>query len=77
MIMDQKGFISRIDTALADLVWASIKNDSSLATIVSSQEQISFSSRKAASARGNEKLSIFLYNMTQEAKARNLPAHEV
>ena len=74
--MDQKGFISRIDTALADLIWASIKNDSSLATIVSSQEQISFSSPKTASARGNKKLSIFLYNMTQEAKAKNSPTHE-
>ena len=74
--MDHNSFITNVDAALADLIWTNIKNDSSLATIVSSQEQISFSSPKTTNTRGNKKLSIFLYNLTEETAAKNLPPSE-
>ncbi len=76
MVMDQKSFITNVDTALSDLIWKSIKNDSTLITLVSSQEQISFSSPKTATTRGNKKLSIFLYNITEETATKNLPPPE-
>jgi len=70
--MSQKAFISDADAALASLVWNGIQNDSSAKNIISSQEQISFSSPKATGTRGTRKLSIFLYNLTEET-ARNAP----
>jgi hypothetical protein len=73
MIMDQKGFISKVDTALAKLVWGCIENDSAATAIISSQEQISFSSPKTANTRANKKLSIFLYNITEETAPKNMP----
>ena len=71
MSMDQKGFMSRVDTALTNLIWGGLENDSAASKMVSTQEQISFSSPKAANTRGNRKLSIFLYSITPEAVAAN------
>ena len=70
--MGQKAFISDADLALANFIWNSIKNEPAAKNIVSSQEQISFSSPKATSAHGNRKLSIFLYNITEETAKRNM-----
>jgi hypothetical protein len=74
--MDQTGFISHVDTALADLIWGCIKDDSAATTMLSSQEQISFSSPKTASTKGNKKLTIFLYNITEETVAKNMSPPE-
>lgn len=71
--MGQKGFISDADKALANLIWNSLQNESAAEKIISSQEQISFSSPKNASIRGNRKLSIFLYNITEESVLKNVP----
>ena len=70
--MGQKTFISDADMALASLIWNGIKNGSAAKNIVSSQEQISFSSPKSTSTNGNRKLSIFLYNITEETAKRNM-----
>ncbi len=72
MIMGQKAFISDADLALANFIWNGIKNGPAAKNMVSSQEQISFSSPKATSAHGNRKLSIFLYNITEETAKRNM-----
>jgi hypothetical protein len=71
--MSQKAFISDADTALANLIWNSIENESAAKKISSSQKQISFCSPKAADTQGTRKLSIFLYNITEEKAARNIP----
>ncbi|MGD0996466.1 MAG: DUF4255 domain-containing protein [Candidatus Bathyarchaeia archaeon] len=71
--MSQKAFISDIDMALANLIWNGIENESSVKNIISSREQISFSSPKATGTQGTRKLSIFLYNLTEET-ARNMPS---
>ena len=71
--MGQKAFISDADTALANLIWNGIENESAAKNIISSQKQISFCSPKAADTQGNRKLSIFLYNITEEKAARNMP----
>ncbi|MGA2683116.1 MAG: DUF4255 domain-containing protein [Candidatus Bathyarchaeia archaeon] len=70
--MCQKAFISDADSALANLVWRGIENESGAKSIISSQEQISFSSPKAAGAHGSRKLLIFLYNITEEPAMRNI-----
>jgi len=74
--MAQKGFISQIDNAIANLVWGYIENDSQAKAIISSREQISFSSPKSSSTRRNKKLFFFLYNITQEPSSRNLSSQE-
>ena len=74
MLMDQKSFISNVDSALADFIWGCIENDSVAKSLVSSQELISFSSPKTANNQGKRKLSIFLYNITEEAASKNIPA---
>ena len=73
MFMSQKAFISNADMALANLIWNGIENESTVKNIISSQEQISFSSPKAIKTQGTRKLSIFLYNITEEKAARNMP----
>lgn len=71
--MGQKASISDADLALANLIWNSIKDGAAAAkNIISSQEQISFTSPKAANLHGSRKLSIFLYNITEEGVARNI-----
>ncbi len=74
--MGQKAFISDADTALANLIWNCIENDSALKKAISSQEQISFSSPKTADLQGTRKLCIFLYNITLEAAANAQPPTE-
>jgi hypothetical protein len=70
--MDQKTFISDADKALATLIWACLENDSEAKNIISSKENIAFSSPKAAT-NGTRKLSLFLYNIT-EGKTTSSPA---
>jgi hypothetical protein len=76
MLMGQKGFVSNADAALSNLIWDSLQKESAAEKIISSQEQISFSTPKPASTRGNRKLSIFLYNITEETAAKNIPPPE-
>jgi hypothetical protein len=71
--MSQKAFISNADKALANLIWNGIENESTVKNIISSQEQISFSSPKAINTQRTRKLSIYLYNITEEKAARNMP----
>ena len=73
--MSQKAFISEADAALANVIWNGIKEEFEAKNIVSSQEQISFSSPKAAGTHGTRKLSIFLYNITHETSSRNVALH--
>jgi len=68
--MDQNSFISDADTALANLIWNAIKNEAKTKNVISSQEQISFSSPKTPQT--TRKLSIFLYKITQTSE-RNMP----
>jgi hypothetical protein len=67
--MGQKSFISDADTALASLIWNGIKNESQTKSMISSQDQISFSSPKAV--QKTRKISNFLYNIN-EISARNM-----
>jgi len=71
--MTPKPFISDADATLANLIWSGIENESAAKTIISSREQILFCSPKAAVRQGTRKLSIFLYNITEEKAARNTP----
>ena len=71
--MSQKAFISDVNAALANLIWNGIENESSVKNIISNREQISFSSPKATGTRETRKLSIFLYNITEEP-ASNMPS---
>jgi len=69
--MSKKALISCADTALANIIWNGIKNESAAKNL--SKEQILFCSPKASDTNGNRKLSIFLYNITEEKAARNMP----
>ncbi len=71
--MSQKAFISDADAALSNLIWNGIKDEPVAKNIISSQEQISFSSPKDATAQKTRKLSIFLHNTTEETTARKVP----
>ena len=68
--MVQKGFITNADMALANFIWNSLKTESTAKNIISSQDQISFSSPKTN--QGTRKLSIFLYRLTEETAAGNM-----
>jgi hypothetical protein len=71
--MSQKAFISNADKALANLIWNGIENESTVKNIISNQEQISFSSPKAINTQRTRKLSIYLYNITEEKAAKSMP----
>jgi hypothetical protein len=64
--MSQNAFISDANSALANLIWKGIENESAAKNIISSKEQISFSFPKASGTRGTRKLSIFLYHVTTQ-----------
>jgi hypothetical protein len=64
--MGQNSFISTADAALGSLIWNGIEKEPSARNLISSKEQISFSSPKASDAKGTRKLSVFLYNITEE-----------
>jgi len=66
MFMSQNSFISDADAALASLIWQCIENEPSARNLVSSKEQISFSSPKTSDAKGIRKLSVFLYSINEE-----------
>ncbi len=70
--MSQKAFISEADTALANLIWNGIKDETAAKNIISSQEQISFSPPKEVTAAKTRKLSVFLYRITEEAAVKNV-----
>ena len=70
MLMVQKAFISNADAALTDLIWKGLENEAVTKKIMSSREQISFSSPKAIVA--DRKLSIFLYHITKETALGNV-----
>ena len=64
--MSQEGFISDVDTALTKFICSITEKRTISENMILSQEQISFSSPQTGSNRGNKKLSIFLYNITEE-----------
>ena len=64
--MGQNSFISDADSALANLIWSCIENEPAARNLISSKEQIWFSSPKASDPKGTRKLSIFLYSITEE-----------
>jgi hypothetical protein len=64
--MGQNSFISDADAALASLIWNGIKNEPSARNLISSKEQIWFSSPKDSDPKGARKLSVFLYSITEE-----------
>jgi len=64
--MGQNSFISDADAAIASLIWRGIENEPSARKLISSKEQIWFSSPKASDAKGARKLSVFLYSITEE-----------
>ncbi len=70
MLMVQKGFITDTDKALANLIWNNIETESTAKNMISSEDQISFSSPK--SNQGTRKLSIFLYSITEEMTSRTM-----
>ena len=72
MLMDQNTFISDSDAALTQLIWSCIENDPAAKAIISSQEQILFSSPKTAGTKGTSKLSLFLYNIIEETAQKNI-----
>lgn len=63
--MIQNTSISEADRALADFVWKTVEADAAFKGVISSQEQIVFSSPKAPQKKGNRKLTIFLYNIAE------------
>jgi hypothetical protein len=71
--MSQKARIKEADTALLNFIWNCIENDSATQKIIPSQEHISFCSPKTVNTKGTRKLSIFLYNITEEIATKNIP----
>jgi hypothetical protein len=69
--MSQLNFIQEADQALTNHIWNTLKSDSANRNIIISQDQIALSPPKAAQTQKTGKLSIFLYNIGQEAVARN------
>ncbi len=68
--MDDCNFIVNVDRALLSLIWKSVKEDPKTQVLISNKEQISYASPKTCE-RGSEKLSVFLYNIIEEAATRN------
>jgi len=71
--MDQKDFVLNADSVLVTTIWNGLMSDLSEKHLLSSREQISFSSPKFNEIQGTVKLSIFLYNITEEQVSRNMP----
>ncbi|HTY76020.1 MAG TPA: Pvc16 family protein [Candidatus Nanoarchaeia archaeon] len=59
-----------LSKAIASQLWNGFKDDLQTNALVTSQDQIGFSSPKTTSA-GKKKLSIFLYNVTSEQTSKN------
>lgn len=66
--MVQNASISEADKALADFFWKTVEAEPALKNVVSSREQIVFSSPKAPQKKGTRKLTIFLYNIVGETQ---------
>jgi hypothetical protein len=68
--------ISNVGKTLIDLLWNSIKDDTTVNTIITSDKQISLSSPKeTADSNAAEKLSLFLYRITEFSTMKNTPLH--
>jgi len=74
--MDQAAFILNADVALANFISHGIEKEFAGKNIVTSMQQISFSSPKTIDTIGTRKLSIFLYDVTEETTARTISAPE-
>jgi hypothetical protein len=59
IMMSDYSFIQNADKALADIVWNSIKQEPKVTEIVSSEEQISFSSPKTSETKKPENYRFF------------------
>jgi hypothetical protein len=63
--------ISNVGKTLVSLLWNSIKEDPQVNSIITNEDQISFSSPKEIESEGSKKLSLFLYHITQFSEMRN------
>ena len=61
-----------VSKALATQLWSALKDDPQTNTIVTSEDQITFSAPKTALA-GKKKLAIYLYSITPDQPHKNTP----
>ncbi len=71
--MSDYTFIQKVDEALTNIIWNGIKSEPAIQSIISSIDEISFSSPKAA--QKTKKISIFLYNLNPNVATKNTPPH--
>lgn len=64
--------ILNVTKTLVNLLWNSIKNDSQVNLIISSENQISLASPKIFETETCKKLSLFLYQITEFSSMRSL-----
>jgi hypothetical protein len=67
--------IAEVGATLEKLLWYNIKDDATARSIVKSEDQITLSSPEEAES--NKKLSLFLYQITENAYLRNQEAQAV
>jgi hypothetical protein len=65
--------ISDVNKTLAELVWNNIKDDKQISSVLSTENQISFSSPKLTENEGSKKITFFLYQITEFSSMRNHP----
>jgi hypothetical protein len=65
--------LMEVSKALAAQLWNALKDDPHTNTIVTSQDQITFSTPKTA-VTGKKKLAIFLYSVTLDQAHKNVPS---
>ena len=72
MLMVRNVFISTADKALADFIWKTVENEPATKNVLSSREQIVFSSPKSTNKTKIRRLTIFLYNVTEQTETRKM-----
>lgn len=70
--MTDKQNLLDVSKALAAQLWNALKDDLAINTIVTSEDQITFSSPKTALA-AKKKLAIYLYSITPDQPQKNTP----
>jgi hypothetical protein len=68
--------ISNVDKTLVTLLWNNIKKDTQINSIITDENQISFSSPKGFETDHFKKLSLYLYNITEFSQMRNEPPNK-
>jgi hypothetical protein len=70
--------VGNVGKTLIDLLWVSIKDDSIVKGIITSESQISLiSPKETVDSNASEKLCVFLYRITEFSTMKNVPSNNV